>query len=86
MASILDIYNKSVPTTGKIDSKGKEKTPINSLYSKNLPKTGKIDTVGKDKTPIEPDGGLNLSTNESKLLKARGGKLNQIKYSDTVKK
>lgn len=62
MASILDIYKKTPPTTGKIDNKG------------------------KDKTPIEPDGGLNLSTDDTKLQKARGGKLNEKKYSDTVKR
>jgi len=62
MASILDIYKKTPPTTGKIDIKG------------------------KDKTPIEPDGGLNLSKNDTKLEKARGGKLNDKAYSDTVQK
>jgi hypothetical protein len=28
MASIIDIYEKTPPKTGKIDSKGKDKTPI----------------------------------------------------------
>lgn len=62
MASIIEIFEKTPPTTGKIDSKG------------------------KDKTPIEPDGGLNLSTDEGKLKKARGGDLNTKKYSDSVKR
>lgn len=28
MASILDIYTKTPPKTGKVDIKGKDKTPI----------------------------------------------------------
>ena len=60
MASILDIYKKTPPTTGKIDIKG------------------------KDKTPIEPDGGLNLSKDDVKIERARGGDLNTKKYSDSV--
>jgi hypothetical protein len=43
-----------------------------------------IDTKGKDKTPINPDGGKNLATDERAILKARGGKLQSTKYSDTV--
>jgi hypothetical protein len=62
MASILELYEKSVPTTGKIDPKGMDKTPINS------------------------DGGKNLSKDEKALKKARGGNLNTLKYSDTIKK
>ena len=62
MASILELYEKSVPTTGKIDPKGTDKTPINS------------------------DGGKNLSKDEKALKKARGGNLNTLKYSDTIKK
>lgn len=50
-----------------------------SEYSKLAPKS-------KDKTPIENDGGLNLSTDEGKLEKARGGKLSQKKYSDILSK
>lgn len=57
---------------------------ILDIFEKTPPKTGKIDTKGKDKTPIEPDGGLNLAKNETKLQKARGGVLNTKKYSDTV--
>jgi hypothetical protein len=60
--SILDLYNKKVPTTGKIDPKGKDKTPLN------------------------PDGGLNLAKDDKKLAKARGGALNDKKYSDSVKR
>jgi hypothetical protein len=62
MASILELYQKSVPVNGKIDPKGKYKTPIDS------------------------DGGKNLSKDEKALKKARGGNLNTLKYSDTIKK
>jgi hypothetical protein len=43
-----------------------------------------IDTKGKDKTPINPDGGKNLATDDRAILKARGGKLQSAKYSDSV--
>jgi hypothetical protein len=46
----------------------------------------KLADKSKDKTPIENDGGLNISTDEGKLEKARGGKLSQKKYSDTLSK
>ena len=59
---------------------------ILELYGTNGPKTGMIDPKGKDKTPINPDGGLDLAKNETKLLKSRGGSLNTNKYSDSVKK
>ncbi len=59
---------------------------ILEMYEKSLPKTGKADTKGGDKTKIESDGGLNLSKDDKALFKARGGKLNETKYSDTVKK
>jgi hypothetical protein len=62
MASILDIYTKTPPTTGKIDPKG------------------------KDKTPIDSDGGLNLSKDDVKLERARGGKLNIKPYSDSIQR
>jgi hypothetical protein len=39
----------------------------------------------KDKTPIELDGGKDLR-NEQNLEKARGGKLNLKKYSDTIER
>jgi hypothetical protein len=45
-----------------------------------------IDPKGKDKTPINPDGGLDLAKNETRLLKSRGGVLNTKRYSDSVKK
>jgi hypothetical protein len=59
---------------------------IIELYGTNGPKAGMIDPKGKDKTPINPDGGLDLATNDTKLLKSRGGVLNTKKYSDSVKK
>jgi hypothetical protein len=61
MASIIDIYKKGIPTTGKANLKG------------------------GDKTKIEADGGLNLSKDDKKLSKARGGQLNDKKYSDSIK-
>ena len=36
MASILDIFEKTPPKTGKIDTKGKDKTPIEPDGGKNL--------------------------------------------------
>lgn len=59
---------------------------IIEIFEKTPPKTGKIDSKGKDKTPIEADGGLNLSKDDGKLKKARGGELNTKKYSDSVKR
>jgi hypothetical protein len=59
---------------------------IIEMFEKTPPKTGKIDSKGKDKTPIDADGGLNLSKDEGKLKKARGGELNTKKYSDSVKR
>ena len=49
------------------------------------PSTAKINTKGGDKTLIEADGGLDLSKDEKALQKARGGKLNNKPYSDTLK-
>ena len=43
----------------------------------------KLGKVSKDKTPISVDGGKDIST-PSNLEKARGGKLNLKKYSDSV--
>ena len=57
---------------------------ILETFLKTPPTTGKINSTGKDKTPIEADGGLDLSKDEKKLKKARGGDLNTKKYSDTV--
>ena len=39
----------------------------------------------KDKTPIELDGGKDLRK-ESNLERARGGKVNLSKYSDSVQR
>lgn len=57
---------------------------ILDIYKKTPPKTGKIDTKGADKTPISKDGGRDLATNETAIAKARGGKLQEKKYSDSV--
>ena len=43
----------------------------------------KLGKNSKDKTPISVDGGKDIST-PSNLEKARGGKLNLKKYSDSV--
>ena len=43
-----------------------------------------IDIKGKDKTPISPDGGKDLAKDDRAIVKARGGKLQEKKYSDTV--
>lgn len=55
---------------------------IEELYKKSefakLPNTA-------DKTPIDLDGGKDLR-NPANLEKARGGKLAEKKYSDTVQK
>jgi hypothetical protein len=59
---------------------------IIEMYEKSAPKTSTANLKGKDKTQIEPDGGLNLATDEAKLKKARGGVLNSKLYSDTFKK
>lgn len=59
---------------------------ILEMYEKSLPTTAKADTKGGDKTKIEADGGLNLSKDDKKLAKARGGALNEKKYSDYITK
>lgn len=63
---------------------------ILDLYGKTGPKTGQVSTNGKDKTPIGVEfpfgGSKDLSKNDTKLEKSRGGKLNTTKYSDTFKK
>jgi hypothetical protein len=67
MASILDIYTKTPPTTSKINSKG-----------------GDVEPIGADNA-YKPS--KDLSKDEVKLKKARGGDLNTTKkYSDMVKK
>jgi hypothetical protein len=58
---------------------------IIEMYEKSAPKTSNANLKGKDKTNIEPDGGLNLATDETKLKKARGGVLDSKRYSDTFK-
>tara|TARA_B100000676_G_C17426810_1_gene507290 strand:+ start:19 stop:198 length:180 start_codon:yes stop_codon:yes gene_type:complete len=45
----------------------------------------KLPNKGGDKTPIELDGGKDLRK-ESNLERARGGKANLEKYSNTVKR
>lgn len=57
---------------------------ILDIYKKTPPKTGIINSKGRDKTPISTDGGKNLSTDEKAIVKARGGKLQEKKYSDSV--
>lgn len=57
---------------------------ILDIYKKTPPKTGLVNTKGGDKTPINADGGKDLSKDDTKLTKARGGKLQEKKYSDTV--
>ena len=54
---------------------------IEELYNKS--EFAKVGKSKKDKTPIDLDGGKDLS-NEENLAKARGGKLNEKKYSDSV--
>jgi len=41
MASILEMFEKTPPKTGKIDSKGKDKTPIEPDGGLNLAKDEK---------------------------------------------
>jgi hypothetical protein len=63
---------------------------ILDLYGKSGPKTAQIDKKGKDKTPIGTEfpfvGSADLIKNNSRLEKARGGKVNNKIYSTTVKK
>jgi hypothetical protein len=59
-------------------------------YTSATPSTGKI-TNNLDKTPIEPDGGLNLATDQQRIKKAGGRDLGNgaggwnptNKYSDS---
>jgi hypothetical protein len=57
---------------------------ILDIYKKTPPKTGMIDSKGGDKTPLNPDGGKNLAKDDKAITKARGGKLQEKKYSDSV--
>ena len=54
---------------------------IEELYKKS--EFAKLGSSTSDKTPVSLDGGKDLS-NEEKLAKARGGKLADKKYSDSV--
>lgn len=56
---------------------------IEELYKKS--EFSKLPNKTADKTPIELDGGKDLS-NPANLEKARGGKLAEKKYSDTVER
>jgi hypothetical protein len=69
MPTILDIYAKTPPKTGKANEKGVDTTPI-----------------GTDNPRGEMKPSKDLSKDEKKLFKARGGVLKTQKYSDSVKK
>jgi len=57
---------------------------IEELYEKS--DFAKLADKSKDKTPISADdSGNKLHKDEKALSQARGGKLNQKKYSDSVK-
>ncbi len=58
---------------------------LEERLAKTPPAQSKANLKGGDKTKLEADGGLDLSKNESALKQARGGKLNQSPYSDTLK-
>ena len=55
---------------------------IQDLYKKS--EFAKIADSGKDKTPISADERSKLHKDEKALAQARGGSLNQKKYSDVV--
>jgi hypothetical protein len=56
---------------------------IQDLYNKS--EFSKLGKSNKDKTPISADEGNKLHKDEKALANARGGKLNQARYSDSVK-
>jgi hypothetical protein len=57
---------------------------IQELYEKS--EFAKLADKSKDKTPISADdGGNKLHKDDKALAQARGGKLNDKKYSDSVK-
>ena len=56
---------------------------IEELYNKS--EFSKLGKSNKDKTPISADEGNKLHKDEKALANARGGKLNQNKYSDSIK-
>lgn len=56
---------------------------IQELYEKS--EFAKLADTSKDKTPISADdGGNKLHKDDKALAQARGGKLTDKKYSDTV--
>lgn len=55
---------------------------IQDLYKKS--EFSKLADSGKDKTPLSADEGNKLHKDDKALANARGGKLNQKKYSDSV--
>ena len=66
---------------------------ILDIYAKTPPKTGAANVKGVDTTPIGTDNprgemkpSKDLSKDEKKLFKARGGVLKTAKYSDYIKK
>jgi len=55
---------------------------IEELYNKS--EFSKLADNSKDKTPISADTTNKLHKDEKALANARGGKLNQKKYSDSI--
>ena len=55
---------------------------IQDLYNKS--EFSKLGKSNKDKTPISADEGNKLHKDDKALKQARGGNLNQSKYSDSV--
>tara|TARA_B100001939_G_scaffold315077_1_gene299959 strand:+ start:112 stop:294 length:183 start_codon:yes stop_codon:yes gene_type:complete len=55
---------------------------IEELYNKS--EFSKLGKSNKDKTPISADEGNKLHKDDKALATARGGKLNEKKYSDSV--
>lgn len=56
---------------------------IEELYNKS--EFSKLPNVGKDKTPLSADDtGNKLHKDDKAIATARGGKLNEKKYSDSV--
>jgi hypothetical protein len=57
---------------------------IQELYEKS--EFAKLADKSKDKTPISADDVNKLHKDDKALAQARGGKLNQKKYSDSVER
>lgn len=55
---------------------------IEELYNKS--EFSKLGTSNKDKTPLSADEGNKLHKDDKALATARGGKLSEKKYSDSV--